>query len=139
MTEQYFIKNYVKKQEYIMHKYAYELNIFNIPRIINYNEEKEILIMEKINGNNLSFIHGDQVEDVPKEIIGIVYYIIKNLKKQGIKYPDITGYNFVQDENIYGKIWIIDFEHASFNTNITNEYINDVCNNGLKEWNPDFK
>ena len=39
-------KNVVDHKEYIMHQYAYKLNIVvNIPQIIEYDQEKKILVL----------------------------------------------------------------------------------------------
>ena len=120
-----------------MHNYIYNLNLLNVPKIINYDKENKIMTMEKIDGMNVSDMYGEKADNVPDEIFEIIVNIIKTLKKQDIEYPDITGYNFIEDKNIYGKIWIIDFEHAKINKNITNPHINSICNN-VKKWNPDF-
>ena len=133
----YYIKHDVKENEYIMHNYIYNLNLLNVPKIINYDQENKIMTMEKINGMNVSDMYGEKADNVPDEIFEIIVNIIKTLKKQDIEYPDITGYNFIEDKNTYGKIWIIDFEHSKINKNITNQHINSICNY-VKKWNPDF-
>ena len=133
----YYIKHDVKENEYIMHNYIYNLNLLNVPKIINYDQENKIMTMEKINGMNVSDMYGEKADNVPDEIFEIIVNIIKTLKKQDIEYPDITGYNFIEDKNTYGKIWIIDFEHSKINKNITNQHINSICNY-VKKWNPEF-
>ena len=133
----YYIKHDVKENEYIMHNYIYNLNLLNVPKIINYDKENKIMTMEKIDGMNVSDMYGEKADNVPDEIFEIIVNIIKTLKKQDIEYPDITGYNFIEDKNIYGKIWIIDFEHSKINKNITNQHINSICNY-VKKWNPEF-
>lgn len=133
----YFIKNKVSEHEFKMHKYIYSLGVFNIPKIINYDKKNKTLTMEKINGMNISDMFGENSENVPDKIFIHVNTIIKNLKNLNIEYPDITGYNFIIDNN-NDKIWIIDFEHSKVNNKINNPFILDICN-GEKKWNPDFK
>ena len=133
----YYIKQNVEENEFMMHKYVYDLNLFNVPKIISYDNENKIMTMEKINGMNVSDMYGENAEDVPDEIFDIIVDIINTLKTHGIEYPDITGYNFIEDKNSYGKIWIIDFEHSKINTNITNPNIISICNYE-KKWNPEF-
>ncbi len=133
----YYIKENVEQNEYNMHKYIYDLELFHVPKIISYDNENKVMTMEKINGMSVSDMYGENAHDIPDEIFEIIVNIIKTLKKHHIEYPDITGYNFIEDKNIYGKIWIIDFEHSKINNNITNQHINSICNY-VKKWNPDF-
>lgn len=135
--DNYYIKQKVEENEFNMHKYVYNLNLFNVPKIISYDKENKVMTMEKINGMNVSDMYGENAEDVPDEIFEIIVNIIKTLKTHGVEYPDITGYNFIEDKNSYGKIWIIDFEHSKININITNPNIISICNY-VKKWNPDF-
>lgn len=134
----HFIKNNVNEHEFKMHKYIYDLGVFNVPKIINYDKKNKTLTMEKINGMNISDMFGENSDSVPDVIFSYVNSIIKNLKILNIEYPDITGYNFIIDNNDNDKIWIIDFEHSKFNNEINNQFILDICN-GKKKWNPDFK
>ena len=136
MTD-FYIKENVEENEFNMHKYVYDLKLFHVPKIISYDKENKIMTMEKVDGMNVSDMYGENAQDVPDEIFEIIVNIIKTLKKNDIEYPDITGYNFIEDKHNYGKIWIIDFEHAKINKNITNQYINSICNYD-KKWNPDF-
>ena len=133
----YYIKENVEENEYNMHKYVYNLKLFHVPKIISYDNKNKIMIMEKIDGMNVSDMYGEDAKNVPDEIFEIIVNIIKTLKLHGIEYPDITGYNFIEDKHNYGKIWIIDFEHSKINKNITNKHINSICNY-VKKWNPDF-
>ena len=134
----HFIKNNVSDHEFKMHNYIYSLGVFNVPKIINYDKKNKTLTMEKINGMNISDMFGENSENVPDGIFSYVNTIIKNLKILNIEYPDITGYNFIIDNNDNDKIWIIDFEHSKINNAINNQFILDICN-GEKKWNPDFK
>ena len=134
----YYIKYKVTEKEHFIQQYVYQLNIVNVPQIIYYDEESEIMIMKKVAGMNLSDKYGDNATDIPNEIFDQVVKIVRNLVLHNIEYPDLTGYNFIEDTD--GKVWIIDFGHARMMTSnqINNVHIQTICN-GDKTWNPDFK
>jgi len=138
--DRYYVKHKVEHSEYFMQKYVHQLNIVNVPEIIRYDERNKIMVMLKVGKNNLSDNYGENATDVPEELFDTVIKIVRTLVLHGIEYPDLTGYNFVEDTNIYGKIWIIDFEHAkiAISKKITNIHIINICN-GKQLWNPDFK
>ena len=135
----------VSYNEYKMQEYVYNLNIVNIPRPILYDKIKYELTMEKIEGSNLSDFYGEESHNISNKLFDKVRYIVKKLYDNNIIYPDITGYNFIQDKD--GNIFIIDFEHAKFrfykdNINDEREYKEDFVDkfiNGLNKWNPEFK
>ena len=130
-----FSKKNVSSHEYQMQKYIYDLNILNVPKIINYDSNNKILEMEKINNFNISDMYGENSENVPISIFSEIRNIINILYQNGITYPDITGYNFIENDN---KIWIIDFEHSYFTNNDNDDkFVNEFIN-GLNEWNPYF-
>ena len=134
----YYIKYNVTEKEHFIQQYVYQLNIVNVPKIIYYDEESEIMIMKKVAGMNLSDKYGDNATDIPNEIFDQVVKIVRNLVLHNIEYPDLTGYNFIEDTD--GKVWIIDFGHSSMMTSklINNIHIQNICN-GDKTWNPEFK
>lgn len=136
----YYIKRNVEHREYFMQKYVHQLNIVNVPEIIEYDEANKIMVMMRVGKNNLSHNYGENAADVPDELFDDVVKIVRTLVLHGIEYPDLTGYNFVEDNKTYGKIWIIDFEHAAITLSkeITNIHIINICN-GKKLWNPDFR
>ena len=96
------------------------------------------MIMKKVEGMNLSDKYGDNATDIPNEIFEQVVKIVRNLVLHNIEYPDLTGYNFIEDTD--GKVWIIDFGHSKMmsSNQINNIHIQTICN-GDKKWNPDFK
>ena len=138
----YYVKHNVNHKEYFMQKYVYQLDIVNIPEIIEYNEDTKIMVMKKvgkyIGNNNLSDAYGENAADIPKEVFDQVVKIVRNLVLHHTEYPDLTGYNFIEDED--GKVWIIDFEHSSLMTTnqVKNIHIQNICN-GYTEWNPEFR
>ena len=133
----YYVKKNVNHREWFMQKYVYQLNIVNVPEIIEYNEESKIMVMKKVGEMNLSDYYGADATDIPKELFDQVVKIVRNLVLHNIEYPDLTGYNFIKDSD--GKVWIIDFEHSSMMTSnqVNNVHIQNICN-GYKKWNPDF-
>ena len=134
----YYVKQNVNHKEYFMQKYVYQLDIVNVPEIIEYNDESKIMVMKKVGKHNLSDQYGDKATDIPDELFDQVVKIVRKLVLHKIEYPDLTGYNFIEDSD--GKVWIIDFEHSSFmnSTQIDNIHIQNICN-GDKVWNPDFQ
>ena len=127
-----YIKQGVKQHEYDVHKYVYNLKLekVNVPKIISYDKEKEIMIMNKIDALNLSDMFGEKSSDIDEYYFDEIRTIIKTLSDNGIEYPDITGYNFIEHAN---KIWIIDFEHAHICDTFVNKFIQ-----GRNKWNPRF-
>jgi RIO-like serine/threonine protein kinase len=134
----YYIKYKVSDKEHFIQQYVYQLNIVNVPKIIYYDEESKIMIMKKVEGMNLSDQYGDDATDIPNEIFEQVVKIVRNLVLHNIEYPDLTGYNFIEDTD--GKVWIIDFGHSKMMStkHIDNIHIQNICN-GYKKWNPEFK
>tara|TARA_B110000967_G_C18887167_1_gene564779 strand:+ start:271 stop:702 length:432 start_codon:yes stop_codon:yes gene_type:complete len=132
-----FVKHKVTHKEYFMQKYIYQLNIVNVPEIIEYDDKAMIMVMKKVDNNNLSDHYGDKATDVPDKVFDKVIKIVRTLVLHNIEYPDLTGYNFIEDGD--GKVWIIDFEHSSMMTSreVNNIHIQNICN-GYKKWNPEF-
>ncbi len=130
-----YVKKNVSLHEYAIHKYIQELEVFNVPKIIAYDVERKVMVIEKLNHMNISDYYGEDALNVPEEIFNKIRNIIKNLVKYNIEYPDITGYNFIEYEN---KIWIIDFEHARTITGKLNGFVSNFID-GLNDWNPKYK
>ena len=127
-----YTKYGVKQHEYDVHKYVYNLKLenVNVPKIISYDKQKEIMVMHKINALNLSDMFGEKSSDIDEYYFDEIRTIIKTLSDNGIEYPDITGYNFIEHNK---KIWIIDFEHAHIRDTFVNKFIQ-----GRNKWNPRF-
>jgi tRNA A-37 threonylcarbamoyl transferase component Bud32 len=138
-TSYMFIKENVSLTEYNIHKYVYNLDIVNVPKIYDYDKEKKVLKMQKINNMCISDYYGEKSSDISSELFIKIRNIIKILYDNNIEYPDITGYNFIEKDN---KVWIIDFGHATFNPSI-NENLSDTFIlkfiNGHNGWNPNFR
>ena len=149
MPQKTFTKTNVNYNEYFIHEWTYHLlknlskkeetNInIHVPKIINYDPRTKTLTMQKIYGDNLSNIYGEEIEDVPIKLIKIIQKFLAILNEYLIEYIDITGYNFMLDK---GKnLWIIDFEHAKCksSSDIIDPFLSEFID-GQISWNPDFK
>ena len=133
-------KHYIKKRvtpyEFSFHTFIYNLGIVNTPKIIRYNSKKQKLTLEHVGNDNISNVYGDSPQDIPEYLFDKIREIILILYQNGITYPDITGYNFIEHKN-NGKVYIIDFEHASYLDENTNDFIEEFLD-GHNEWNPEF-
>jgi len=144
-----FIKYNVNYNEYFIHEHCYyllenlsknknsKINIY-IPKIISYCKNSKILKMQKISGDNISNIYGEDINNIPINIITIIRQCIYLFNQYNIDYIDITGYNFMLDK--HEKLWIIDFEHAICRkeNEVTNKFLLNFINGELS-WNPDFE
>ena len=142
-----FVKKNVEYEEYFIQRWVFSLvqnlnknksthvNI-KVPKIIKYNENDKELIMQHLNGDNLSNIYGDNLNDVPEEYIQVIRNFIEILDSYLINYVDITGYNFML---VNKHLYIIDFGHAKCrDKNLkTDEFIMKFIN-GIDSWNPEF-
>jgi tRNA A-37 threonylcarbamoyl transferase component Bud32 len=131
----YYIKKEVSLKEYEMHKHVYALGIVNTPKILAYDRDTKVMIMEKVNYMNVSDYYGEKETDISAELFQKIRKIIKTLYDNNIVYPDITGYNFIEYNKL---IWIIDFEHSNFKPLLKDEFVVKFIN-GANKWNPRFK
>lgn len=137
-----FHKSGVSLDEYHMHQYVYDLNIVNVPKIISYDKDTQILVMQRLNSDpdteiNESLQEKDRFDDIRD--------IIRALYDNNIEYPDITSQNFIESG---GKLWVVNFEHArhfrSMPILLTQEYglkdpfVKRFISRNLYQWNPRF-
>lgn len=105
------------------------------PKVLR-TDNKTFIEMEKIDDMALAYHYGYDVEELPNDIRKQVYDLVETLYKHGIQYVDITPYNFIEKD---GKVWVIDFGHASNRKRLC-PYLRNLFNQGyLHEWNSDFK
>jgi tRNA A-37 threonylcarbamoyl transferase component Bud32 len=130
----YYTKENVSLKEYKIHTYVYDLGIVNIPKIIHYNIENKQMIMMKVGEMNVSDFYGSLAKNVSTKLFAQIREIIQKLYDHDILYIDITGYNFIET---YDKMWILDFEHATYNSKEKNEFVERFLG-GEDEWNPEF-
>jgi tRNA A-37 threonylcarbamoyl transferase component Bud32 len=99
-------------------------------------DNRTFIEMELIPDMALAYRYGEDVEELPDNIRNQVYDIVYTLYQNGIQYVDITPYNFVEED---GKVWIIDFGHASNRKRLC-PYLRKLFNEGyLYAWNPNFR
>jgi tRNA A-37 threonylcarbamoyl transferase component Bud32 len=131
----YYTKENVSLCEYKIHKYVYNLNIVNIPKIKSYNKKTKQMKMVRVGTMSLSDYYGETEEHISDELFARIRNIIQTLYDHDILYIDITGYNFIENDN---KLWIIDFEHATYNhPRETDEFVEKFLE-GHNGWNPEF-
>lgn len=131
----YYIKKDVSLKEYEMHKHVHSLGIVNTPKILAYDRDTKVMIMEKVNYMNVSDYYGEKETDISPELFKKIRQIIQTLYDNNIVYPDITGYNFIEFDK---RIWIIDFEHSNFKPLLQDNFVVKFID-GLNKWNPRFK
>ena len=138
-----FVKQNVSFKEFMMHDFIYNLStvltdgILNVPKIINYDIDKQILTMEKINHMCVSDFYGENEKEIHEDLFNTIRSIIRVLYDNHIVYPDITGYNFIESD---GKVWIIDFEHSDFKTHKKDTFVERfIKDETYNRWNPWFK
>ena len=98
-----FCKEDVSLNEYTLARIANKVLDIPTPNIIYYDEVSKIMRMVMIDGMSISDYYGSEDNNIPVHIFEKIRTIIKNLWKSEIVYPDITGYNFIEDKN--GKVW----------------------------------
>lgn len=105
------------------------------PAIIR-TDNRTFIEMDLIPELTLFDRYGYDVEELPNEIRKQVYDIVDTLYRHGIQYVDITPHNFIEEN---GKVWIIDFGHASNRKRLC-KYLIKLFNQGyLFAWNADFR
>ena len=131
----YYTKENVSLTEYKIHKYVYNLHIVNIPKIKSYNKETRQLKMVRVGAMSISDYYGESAENIDDDLFTKIRNMIQTLYDHDILYVDITGYNFIENDK---KLWIIDFEHATYNyPRKTDEFVEQFLG-GHNGWNPEF-
>lgn len=99
-------------------------------------DNKTFIEMEMVDDMALAYKYGYDVDELPNNVRQQVYDLVFTLYQHGIQYVDITPYNFIEHD---GKVWIIDFGHASNRKRLV-PYLRRLFNEGyLHEWNADFR
>jgi tRNA A-37 threonylcarbamoyl transferase component Bud32 len=131
----YYTKENVSLCEYKIHKYVYNLDIVNVPKIKSYNKKTKKLKMVRVGTMSVSDYYGETAEHISDELFAKIRNIIQTLYDNDILYIDITGYNFIENDN---KLWIIDFEHATYNHPRKTDQFVEKFLEGHNGWNPEF-
>ena len=134
-----FVKEQVEYNEFALALLASKAIGIKTPKILSYNEQTKVMIMNKMKFSNVADFYGDGDDKTPDYIYTKIRKIIKKLYDYGIIFPDITGYNFLLEEKSEN-IWIIDFGHAYVKApdQPDDEFIIKFIN-GKNGWNPNFK
>lgn len=137
MTDRY-IKYNVQEKEFLIHYIVTQYTNIKTPEIISYDKDKKILITKKVKNDNISYYYGENDNDIDVSLYDKIRAIIRELLNNNICYIDITGYNFIQDDN--GDVWILDFEHAYIlgRNEKPDKFVSKFLN-GYNGWNPSFK
>ena len=135
------VKKNVSKNEYDIHTYVLDkIPQINTPKIFSYDALtlNGLLVMQRIGGRDLASVYGPEDGDTPREVYDTIREIVSLLCEHGIRYSDITSYNFIESDHDAGKIWIIDFGHATRLGTRTSYFIQEFLD-GHNGWNPDFR
>jgi len=108
------------------------------PRILDTQivDEECLITMENFGDRTLANIYGTETSDIPLEVWNAIRSILTILYEvEGIEYPDITPYNFMEVDE---KIYIIDFGDAKYKFGEPNWFLAEFMD-GENSWNPDYK
>lgn len=147
----YFIKENVSTREYRIYKYLNNMDLKFLPKLYNYDKENKNLKIQMIHGSNIADLYGEDFEKIPTPIVMQIGSIIRTLYDIGIVYPEITGYNFIEDRKSH--VWCNNLQHCFYinhfvNSNFEDEgfiedkslhidFVTRFCNEG-KKWNSYF-
>ena len=132
-----YIKKRVTINEFNLCVIAKKALNISTPDVVEYHRDNKVMYLRRLHYMTVADKYGDLNENTPNTVYSKIRKIIKNLWNGGICYPDITGYNFIEDDN--ENIWIIDFGHAY--VIVANEKKDPFVvkfMNGYNGWNPDF-
>ena len=125
--------------------YANEIDLQNVASVygfcpcildVEFTDTECVVTMEHLGDGTLADIYGEDSSNIPTKIWDDIRRIILILYEvEGIEYPDITPYNFIE---VNGKIYIIDFGDAKYHDKETNWFLAEFME-GENSWNPDYK
>lgn len=95
------------------------------------------ICMENLNAECLANVYGENPDDIPTWIWDKIRTMVKTLlDEEGIEYPDITPYNFIEKDN---QIYMVDFGDAKYISNDPISWFVQEFIDGENSWNPDYK
>lgn len=131
-THSDYIRNEVELQMEVS-KYGLTPKVFH-------TDNKTFIDMEDLECMNVGDTYGDNVNDIPPNILAQMWSIVWYLHTiLGIDYVDVWPRNFVE---VNGRVWIIDFGDAYWHDydEETNWYLEEILNEGrITDWNCDFE
>lgn len=132
------VKTYTNREkmdkEHLLHLKAQECVPTAKLRNVVHEGEGGYICMERIKGNTIYELYGDQPKDVPSSIWKQIHSIVAILFSNDIHYIDITPYNFMVEEST-GKVYVIDFGDAYICR--VNWFLKEFLE-GERSWNIDF-
>jgi len=108
------------------------------PKIISTSKHKDIclIFMENLDTECLADVYGEDPEEIPEWIWDQIRIMIRTLiEEEGIEYPDITPYNFIEKND---KIYMVDFGDAKYINDDISWFVQEFID-GENSWNPDYK
>jgi tRNA A-37 threonylcarbamoyl transferase component Bud32 len=108
------------------------------PKIINKTiiHNKCFIHMEDLETECLANVYGEDPEEIPEWIWDQIRIMIRILvEEEGIEYPDITPYNFIEKNE---RIYIVDFGDAKYINGDISWFVQEFID-GENSWNPDYK
>lgn len=123
------------KQEYELHWKAQ--HIVPCPKLYDaiYEHKKGYLIMERIHGNTIYELYGQDPYEVPNHVWAQIHSIVHQLFANDIHYIDVTPFNFMIEESTE-KVYILDFGNAYAHK--VHWFLKE-CLDGEHAWNSDFQ
>ena len=147
----YYVKENVSTKEYRLHSYVYKLGIVNMPAIVKYDEESQVMVLIRVGVSSVADWYGSESHSTPAPVFKQIHNIVATLAENNIEYADVTGFNFMinpiaasaadDDQPVAKKdMWVIDFGDAQFKANgVTDPYVIDLlADPEMNEWNPHF-
>ena len=108
------------------------------PKIIRTSKQDDIclIFMENLDTECLADVYGEDPEEIPEWIWDQIRIMVRTLiEEEGIEYPDITPYNFIEKDN---KIYMVDFGDAKYINDDISWFVQEFID-GENSWNPDYK
>ena len=113
-------------------RYGFSPKVLTIEHI---SDEETMIGMDDLDADTLFEIYGDSPENVPAWIWDSIRAMVSTLyEEEGIEYPDITPYNFIEKGD---RIYMIDFGDAKYAEGEQNWFLAEFLE-GSNMWNPDF-
>lgn len=115
-------------------KYGFSPNIISTSTL----DKTCFICMEHLNRECLADVYSEDPNDIPTWIWDRIRMMVKTLlEDEGIEYPDITPYNFIEKDN---QVYMVDFGDAKYidENNPISWFVQEFID-GENSWNPDYK
>jgi tRNA A-37 threonylcarbamoyl transferase component Bud32 len=113
-------------------RYGFSPKVISISKV----DDACFIVMEDLQAECLADVYGEDPDNIPKWIWNEIRIMVKTLlDEEGIEYPDITPYNFIEKDN---RVYMIDFGDAKYVEGENNWFVQEFID-GENYWNPDYK